>query len=399
MRWLAGVLLVATPVAVWAEDARLSELRGMLVPMRQHPYEHLESRGATPELTVVKHKLRDWIESRVAALAPNEDPALLTLQLNAELKGAGLFSDGQTQYPQPESWVGFLGPVLIHRQAWSEFLLVQTAMGIQCGFDWSGYAYERSGDRWRRIWQSEQDDYRKGKYLPQNLHAVLISPTDYRPHGDKSAPLVLTLGDQPWCTSNWRNVDVRLWRTKTGDAEPKLLLDLGEPAYLGSHDPPIQGSVGPDDVLVEYSVAGGEHSRPEIRHYTVEQDKVKRVDPIALRPRDFVEEWFLRPWTEVSRWTEPGSRARMEKRHGVRHEFSEFTHPTLHCGAKPDLWQIQIDFGDAEKQIPEYFLIRWRPPYRFIMVDVSDRPWPGCVEPDPAADEVRTLFPTQDWRE
>jgi hypothetical protein len=33
MRWLAGLVLAALPVAAWAEDARLSELRGMLVPL------------------------------------------------------------------------------------------------------------------------------------------------------------------------------------------------------------------------------------------------------------------------------------------------------------------------------------------------------------------------------
>jgi hypothetical protein len=46
MRWLAGLVLAALPVAAWAEDASLGELRGMLVPMRKHPLEHLESRGA-----------------------------------------------------------------------------------------------------------------------------------------------------------------------------------------------------------------------------------------------------------------------------------------------------------------------------------------------------------------
>lgn len=88
--------------------------------------------------------------------------------------------------------------------------MVQTAVGIECGFDESAYTYEWDGDRWRRFWQSEQDDYGEKKYLPQRLHAVLISPTDYRTDGDKSAHLVLTLGDLPWCSSNWRDVYIRM---------------------------------------------------------------------------------------------------------------------------------------------------------------------------------------------
>src|ERR1017187_5293549 len=89
MRWLAGVLMAAVPFAAWAEDARLGELRGMLVPIRKIPAEHLRVRGATVELTVIKHKLRDWVQSRLAVLAPDGDPAALVRQLNEELKQAG----------------------------------------------------------------------------------------------------------------------------------------------------------------------------------------------------------------------------------------------------------------------------------------------------------------------
>jgi hypothetical protein len=101
--------------------------------MRKHPLEHLESRGATPELTVIKHTLRDWIESRLTALAADGDPTAL----------GGHFLDA----------------VRLYRPPLSEFVVVQTAVGINCGFDASAYACERSGDHWRRFWQSEQDDY------------------------------------------------------------------------------------------------------------------------------------------------------------------------------------------------------------------------------------------------
>ena len=86
MRWLAGLLLAAMPVVAWAEDARLSELQGMLVPMRKIPAAHLSVRGAMPALTVIKHQLRDWIETHLGALEPNGDPEALARQLNDELK-------------------------------------------------------------------------------------------------------------------------------------------------------------------------------------------------------------------------------------------------------------------------------------------------------------------------
>src|ERR1035441_4195286 len=161
MRWLFGALL-ALPFAASAEDARLNEVREMLAPMRKVPAAHLRVRGATPELTVIKHTLRDWIESRLTALAADGDPTALGGQLD-ELKQAGLFcADGpqRGETPCPErSLLGFLDAVRLYRPPLSEFAVVQTAVGINCGFDASADAYERSGDHWRRFWQREQDDY------------------------------------------------------------------------------------------------------------------------------------------------------------------------------------------------------------------------------------------------
>jgi hypothetical protein len=41
-----------------------------------------------------------------------------------------------------------------------------------------------------------------------------------------------------------------------------------------------------------------------------------------------------------------------------------------------------------------YLTVRWRPPYIFSMINVSDTPTTGCTEEDRSADdEPRTLFP------
>jgi len=403
----ASLLLIALPLAVHAEDARLSQLRALLVPMRANQMEHLEARGARPELTVVKHVLRDWIESRLSAFHYWEDPGALERQLNSELRQAKLFcrpGPCPNDSPCPEwSALGYVGEIKLGFQAGRTFLVVRTALGIQqCGFDESAYAYQWAEDHWQPFWQSEQGDYTEEKYFPQTLYAVLISRSNYDKGADRSEHLVLTLGRDPWCTSNWHPVYYRLWQTKSSYREPKLLLDEREDAFVADY-PPIQGSVGPSDVLIEYTVGsidGGVHSRREIRHYVVNEDKIERVDPIALSPRDFVDEWVHHPWAESSRWSEPGVRAALRTWHEKRKGplvFGEFAYPTLHCAQKPDLWQVGIHFTGKE-DTHEYFLIRWRPPYRFTMAGASDHPWPGCAQEDAEADAPRTLFPVQDWR-
>jgi len=227
----------------------------------------------------------------------------------------------------------------------------------------------------------------------QYIRAVLVSPPF-----NEASPHVLTLGTGPWCSSNWHDVYVRLW-TVSFSGEPKLLLDKSELAYLGSHDIPIQGSVGRDDALVEYtigSIDGAVHSREEILHYSIKGDKVERIDPVALGPRDFVEEWLGEPWEQSRLRSQPSARTALKKAHQNNGE-DEFQ-PTRHCRT-PDIWQVGLGSSEGNKA-PVYYLVRWRPPYHFTMVQVSRQPSPGCTEIDPAADnESRTLFPVQDWRE
>jgi hypothetical protein len=68
------------------------------------------------------------------------------------------------------------------------------------------------------------------------------------------------------------------------------------------------------------------------------------------------------------------------------------TDTTMHCPGQPDLWQVKV-VGLIGATSPTYFVVRWRPPYRFSMVDVRSTPWAMCTKPDPEADEPRTLFP------
>ena len=63
----------------------------------------------------------------------------------------------------------------------------------------------------------------------------------------------------------------------------------------------------------------------------------------------------------------------------------------------PDLWQVTARLDNAPE--PElYFLVRWRPPRHFTMVNISDKPFARRNQEDREADQWRTLFSKQDWR-
>ena len=107
-------------------------------------------------------------------------------------------------------------------------------------------------------------------------------------------------------------------------------------------------------------------------------------------------------WKEAALWSESASRVAMRDWHKTLHKdsvFGEFTYPTMHCPATPDLWQVGVMFDDpptpnGEPSKGVYFTVRWKPPYKFSMVRVSDAPSAACNQGDREADEGQhTLFP------
>jgi hypothetical protein len=369
----------------------LDALRTTLVAMRGKPPDSGGLRGATPQLTVAKHQLRDWVESQLKGFPRDGDEGELQRKLNPQLRDAGLFcgEDAADRNPCPDLWTlnGFLSDLTLRRSG--VFLILQTGIGIECGFDESAYLYAWSNEGWRRVWQTEQNTYKEKEYKPQTIRAVLISP-----HNKTNDYLVLTLGTNPWCTSNWHSVYYRAFRLGPDPtAEPPI--NGAEIAYLGN-DPAIEGSVTQNEVLVEYAVRSIDarvHNRQAIRHYSIDGGSVRRIDPLALSPRDFVDEWLTHDWREAAFWSESEHRRSALDWHNKLHkEFvaGDFIYPTMHCSATPDLWQVGIDFRDSTRN---YFLVRWRPPFHFSMVNISDHPWPDCTAKDPQADEPRTRFP------
>ena len=251
------VLMFAWGTSVLGQTAPPDSLRALLTQEREHALDHLETRGASPETTRVKHALRDWIESRLTPLRQTNEEVVLAFQLNAELRKSGLScsdlpESSEVRCPE-QTLIGFVGDLSLRRSG--EFLVVETAVGIDCGNDESAYIYEWRDDRWQRIWESEQNEYTKEKYLPQRLQAVLISPTNYRPGGDKFEHLVVTLGTYPRCSSNWQPVYYRIWRTTLSGGNPRLLLDENEIGYISE---PVQACVWAGDVLIEYAVGSAD---------------------------------------------------------------------------------------------------------------------------------------------
>ena len=396
--------IIGLAAAVWmaatasAQDARLNALHATLETLHSHAKDaSIENLGGRPELTIAKHQLRDWIETQLGSLKNDGDEKAFADRVNKSLKAVSVAGTADDQ-----NLLGSLSEVRIGREA--DILIVTTAVGILCQNDESVYAYGPVGGRWQRVWESEQNDYSERQYSPQHIVAVHVSRLFLG-----GPPFVMTLGNYWGCASTWKALYYRVWRVDPSGS--KLLIDNTEGSWLRTQASAV-GSIGPGktningnapmDVLIEFTEGSIDaNTREAVRNFLIDGDHVRRVDPVALSPRDFVDEWLTRGWKESADWSASATLQQWHQKLHADFVSGEFVYPTMHCQT-PDLWQVTFTPSNAKKNFAAepavYFLIRWRPPYHFAMMDVSDKPWSRCTREDPDADEWRTLFNIQEWR-
>jgi len=374
------------------------DVQDALRQLRARLDEHRPTFGATDALTGAKHRFRDWIESRMTGFDQGGDVRALGATLHAALAGAGLLC-GDLNDECDWNFLGYVDDVRVSRAG--AFLVVVTAVGISCGFDESAYVYTWDGQRWRRVWEHERTSYTPKAYLPQIIHDVQISPPDAN-----GARLVLTLGSQTICGGAFKDIYARAWRLESGDmaglpapsaVEGKAAAPTYGPpvldwtAHANDAYPPIQGRVRPDAVVVGFT-AGGQTSgevHSAIRHFRIERRTATQVDPIASLPRDFIVEWLSAPWDESRTRSESAS---LEARHGELHRtdgVGDFPEATFRCSGDEDLWQVVTQLYEGPKR---YYLVRWQRPYRFAVVDISEKPYADCSVKDSRGETYPNVF-------
>jgi hypothetical protein len=417
-----GKLLLCLPLLVFAMPAEAADLSALTAALAKVRATHgvNRDRDAGPELNTVKHALRDWIEPQLPAapqanaagggyLLDPQDLTALGVRLSAELDAAGLTCGHKgalhADCGDPngmENERGYVDRVRVTRFDNDHYLLVVTGVGVLCGFDESAYLYDQDAShRWRLLLSIEQDKYDAG-YAPENFLAIDVSPSDVAWNDPTPPPLVTAVGTGPWCSSNWRGLNTRLWRTTHATQKPHPILDREDELYIG-YDFVAAARLTQDSLLVQFtggSIDGDVLIRTHVIHYAIgEKDRLTRIAPVALNPGDFFEEWATSPWAEASKWLAPGvSRRALARLHASKFP-AEFDGPPKQCRRDPGLWQVNFaDTGTpADKTGPRHVLIRWAAPYDFSLVAVGEHPFAGCDKAVTQPSDIGTLFPMQGW--
>jgi hypothetical protein len=416
MAQTGGGVAAQTPPA--AQTPALDGLKATLTRIREEAHLPEAPPDAGALVTLAKRQLREWVEQQLPEPTDiNVDP--LNARLNAELKASGLVGssacsnpfDSPTAVPEgrQSEACGYVGNVQVHKTEAGRdghYLTLTTSFAnAWCGVDGSAYLFQFKDGRWRLVWENEENAESAG-YSPAPIRQVVVARR-FTQDGEAEAPppLVLTLSWALGCQSFWGAVRYRLWRVHGGDLTSPPLLSKDDGFWMGD-ERYIDGQLLPNDLLVEYrnrSVDAGVHSRTFISHFRIgDDDKVRRVAPVALNPRDFVEEWMTQPWQAAREWTEARSRARMWGWHRQIPNKSldgfvsgNFTGPPLRCRGDPTLWQIGFypsEGKDFNQGPAVYFLVRWIAPYRFTMVTITRKPQASCKVIDTMPDATDTLF-------
>jgi hypothetical protein len=426
LRSLSALLLCAALIAgpASAAEGDLSAIGSALANVRSTKGAN-EMRDAGPELTPVKHALRAWVERQLpyeralpdgAVILPSpDDLTALSQRLSDALKAANLTcgdegTPGDRCGGKPTEFFdarGFVGTVSVSALDGGRYMLAITEVGVRCGFDESVYIYRKGPDgHWTLMFQSEQDDYRDDKYDVQNFLAVEVSPANVAWNEKAPPPLVLTLGDSPWCSSNWNGLTTRLWRASDATVTPTPLMDRTDTLYRGD-DEIASARLTDKDLLIEFrgdSIDEADLIRTHVLHFQIgPRDTLTRIAPVALNPGDFVEEWLTSDWTQSRNWSGGGiDKALWSRLHPTSPGTQgDFDGPATRCRSDHTLWQVGFapvsEVKDARPSTQTYFLVRWMAPYRFTLLQTAPRKFPGCDQAVSMPDDIGTLFPIQDW--
>ncbi len=123
------------------------------------------------------------------------------------------------------------------------------------------------------------------------------------------------------------------------------------------------------------------HNRTRIHRYSF-AGRAQRLDPVALQPQDFVEEWLTRPWTEMEARSAAGAKRWHERLYAA--SVSAEYHAVMPCTAIPGHWLIGLDIDRiGRKRLPKpletWFLVEDLGDFHYRMKAVgSSMPAAGC---------------------
>lgn len=328
--------------------------------------------------------LRDWVESRLPqSLAQLATIPAIDRAITRDLAAVGFRKESGDRHDiRP-------GLPLASIKRLSEDankVLVTTDVTVPCGVYSFAYLYDYSTGSRRQILED-----RPTREHDESVNSIRVSPP-----GTHAGQLIVVFRSAVQCGSSWGRLSYHLATWSPSENVARRALDAEHDIWFGAEHP-YQARLAADDLLLEFrswSFDGRMSDRAHVLHYHLSNGLFLRVDPVALRPQDFVDEWLTRPWSEMaSRSSDAAKLERWHQRLASDHP-SPYINVVQRC-PQSGLWQIGVSFSKKhDEETVFWFLVQSRPGYHFLMKIVGLERQPGCPgEASPDFTPGPSLFP------
>ncbi len=260
-----------------------------------------------------------------------------------------------------------------------QLIAVTIKFGIECGDDSMLLIYERKTNTWQESLRWQSGDYAKISGAFGDFFQYAVLPRE------QGHWVVAAAHGTPWCTSRWSAFD----------------LDLIQPIRDGSRQRVLQHTTYgyvrfEKDVIIRYRPDGFEFrdeegsmdsdvmTRTGVYRFRLANDRLERVQPIALNGRDFVDEWLQAPWSDAKRWSDEANLDSLAKEKTFFDRKNNSGRPMLSFGAvrscSDDLKHFQVEL-DLDPGPTHYFQIK-QGENSFTMLSATTQPDTRCKGPD-----------------
>jgi hypothetical protein len=164
-----------------------------------------------------------------------------------------------------------------------------------------------------------------------------------------------------WCTSRWSGYKIDLIEPQAGAVR---LVWHDQQGYVREDDPRLIARPNGFELRLDVGTIESEQMvRKGVFRYVVDGDTVRRVGPIAVDGRGFVDAWLQSPWSEAKQWSVPEGLDGFEKAHeafarGRKDANVTYSYgPVRGCLMKGQ-YEVEIDADPGGKQ---FYAIREGP--------------------------------------
>jgi hypothetical protein len=232
--------------------------------------------------------------------------------------------------------------------------IVDYTFDIECGDDAVLLVYEPhkdSGTSYSFVrtlrWQSPAYDQISGAF-GDFLDYVLIPGLNGKPWR-----LVVAHGT-PWCTSTWSGFQIDLLEARA--ASPRVVWHDKQFYRRGDVAPQLVLRPNGFELRAEVvTIETDQVFRKGVYRYAVDGDTVRRVQPIAVDGRGFVDAWLQAPWNDAKEWSLPEGLAGFQKAHdaferGRKDANTTYSYGPVRACLMKGQYEVEIDADPGGRQ-------------------------------------------------